>query len=195
MHANGGDNDGQLPGSPGYRNNTPNYFGGPDGPLKHDFIDAVHPHFIPTPESFYCPSQTNFDADTLVDPTKPHFGTYFGFANLATGPFVRFYYLSYQIYANIQPVIPGVYETIPETLDDPGDWVLTSDFSAYRDVDGIDWQTNHPSNYGAFPERPPDGGPLEGINVGTLDGAVQWHAAEVVTPQIPIVAASWWARW
>ncbi len=182
----GSDNDGELPAQPGYGIGVAtNYFTEETG----DFISSVYPDYIATRESFYCPAQTNFDEDTLVDPNRPADGFYFEFYSPTR------YYLSYEIFANV-PVYPGIYETVPQTLEDPGQWVLTSDFSAYRPDDGLDWNSNHPANYGAYPERPPVGGPLVGLNVGTMDGAVRWHSADGATNQYPkFNNIGFWTRW
>lgn len=186
MFAFGSDNGGELPGQPGYGVGVAsNYFIEGTG----DFISSVYPEYVSPRETFYCPAQTQFNADTVVDPNSPAYGSYFGFDSPMR------YYLSYEVYANV-PAFPGIYETVPETLEDPGEWVLTSDFSAYRPDDGLDWNSNHPANYGAYPERPPVGGTLVGLNVGTMDGAVRWHGADGATNQYPkFNNIGFWTRW
>jgi prepilin-type N-terminal cleavage/methylation domain-containing protein len=194
MHAVAANNDGKLPGAPGYRANATNYFGGTAGPVNEDFVASVYPQYISSPKSFYCPSQTQFDADTLVYPASPHLGSYFGFANAASGPFVRYYYLSYEVFANADHWAP--YDTVPETTADPGNWVLSVDFNRFLDGDPLVWGSNHPANYGAYPERPPTSGPLQGLNIGKLDGSVEWRSADGgVQNQFPLVTSGWWARW
>ena len=193
MHVVAADRDGNLPASPGYRANTTNYFKYDPSNPHEDLIRSVYPSYISTPETFYCPSQTNFDASTLVDPANPHLGNYFDFANV-TNAFIRFSYLSYEVYANAAPFV-GIYEDIPESTSDPGNWVLTQDLSRYRPDDGLDWGSNHPDNYGAYPERPPDGDPLVGQNVGTLDGAVEWRDEAEAEIRYPIFGnIGFWTR-
>ncbi len=193
MHVVAADRDGALPASPGYRANTPNYFKYDPNLPHEDLIRLVYPNHISAPDSFYCPSQTNFDAATLIDPANPHLGKYFDFANV-TNAFIRFSYLSYEVYANVAP-FDNIYEDIPQSTADPGEWVLTQDFSRYRPDDGVDWGSNHPDNYGAYPERPPDGGPMDGQNVGTLDGAVEWRDVAEAELRYPIFGnIGFWTR-
>ena len=74
LHGFGADNDGRLPAKPGYSIGVAtNYFRNETG----DFISSVYPGYVSAAQSFYCPSQTNFDADTLVDPANTHLGHYF----------------------------------------------------------------------------------------------------------------------
>ena len=71
----------------------------------------------------------------------------------------------------------GGYTDIPRKLDDPSDWALTNDFSAFHVANDIYAVTTHPGRIwqvgGIVGGRKGFGRP-RGVNTGTVDGSVTW---------------------
>ena len=186
VHLYGDDHDGHLPGPSGYRANCVSLFYQGAGDTYE-----LYPTYCDTPGVFYCPAGP-YQHDTPSewqgagpDETFFHHRSY--------GRWARD--LSYDCYAGAQ-VYPGLYETVPKTLEDPGDWVIWTDHNAWYMPTGVYWQSNHPGNYGAFPERPPEHPDSLGTNVATMDAAVVWKYHEETKGQYPAFGhvGLWWAR-
>ena len=180
----GYDYDGHLPGPPGYRANVLNYF----YESKSDCYQLSY--YCEAPDAFYCPS-SKFQADTQTDPFNAPEETYFEF--LSYGNVAR--YISYCSFISAMPY-PGIYEDIPTRLDQPGSWVTFSDYDSYHEPTGLYWMSNHPANHGSYPESPPTKPDRWGINVATLDGAVNWRHEASTNNQYPIYGHVniWWVR-
>jgi len=165
MVAYGSENEGNLPpGSFTHGGQAPNRFVQDKG----DAVDVLYPEYVAPPESYYCPDGP-FQPDSPMP--SDYTGTVWAFYEPAGGwaPGHRMFYLSYCLYPNAK-IIPGVYEDIPETLEDPGNWVLVSDYTIWI-ISGQAWTVgNHPASGWAGPIETP-----YGANTAQLDGSATWH--------------------
>lgn len=184
LHLYAEDYDEHLPGTPGYRADSLNYY-------YQDASDLFHlDRYCEEPDVYYCPS-SEYQADTPVGD-----GTYFLWFN-AYGHWARF--IGYSCYVSVRKY-DGIYETIPTRISDPASWVVWSDRDFLLALDGKYWTSNHPGDYGAYPERPPKTSGRWGTNVATLDGAVEWRPESSTQNRYPAFnyagsgPVTWWAR-
>ncbi len=98
-------------------------------------------------------------------------------------------YSTYACFANVQP--RGAHEQIPTRLSDPPHLVVFSDTSWYNDASAAHARSNHPQW-----DQDLIGGGLEttirdGVNVGTIDGAVRWRDEAETEPRYFLIGSYW----
>ena len=185
IHLYADDTGGLLPGPSGYRGNCLHYFYENAGDPYN-----LYPAYVSEPASFYCPSGA-IQHDMPINSSGAGSDETF-FHWLSYGTWARI--VSYDCYASVLPY-PGIYESIPTRVEDPASWVIWTDMSAWFEPLEAHWQSNHPGNYGGFPETPPTFDYRMGINVATMDGAVNWRWEEETKSQYPAFGvAGWWSR-
>ncbi len=174
----GTDNDGDLPDPSSYSNHTV-LNRGMRGRI--DFWTQLNPEYIPGKEVWYCPAGLFFADD--VPPRSVGFrGTWWDFDDTITVGNAAF---SYALYCNA-PVLLG-YDDIPRRLADPGDFILVNDYTVL-DLFLPSPQTYALGNHPAFAPYWLPGTPYitpEGVNIGRLDGAVEWHPEGTTDPGYP----------
>lgn len=176
-------NDG-IPTTSGYQYHTTNYFRpGPGGPKSNGSGDfsGIYPDYIRIPEMFYCPSGPWRSESPWFGSGYPAFYGYFPWH----GIWGR--YISYDYFGGIQSDYGGKRppqdinrDTIefPVSVTDPSSWVLITDYNSYSASDDAYSFTNHPGASGD-PVSPRDG-----LNVGNLDGSVNWRTERDTWPRL-----------